>query len=175
MVAHFYPETVYTIVTQPFLNTLMLPFQHNLILNLPIEIFCQWLAHNRLGTFVMKNDDILFMPGIHRRDIYSPIIETCPIFELAAQMQEHNIYHHFQFLQLLMQYRSNFINFMTQNTTSEKCEVLFFQELKRVKPISRSFKVRVKRKNRPSKNSTNIDAEFFAFLTQKGHYNWFLL
>ena len=175
MITHFYPETVFTIVTQPTLTKLVLPFQNNLILRLPTKTICQWLAYNRLGSFMIKNDNITFSPGIERRDIYSPIIESLPIFELAYLFHEHEICSHVEFLQTVMTYREYFITVISQSTQTELCEVHCLQSLKRFKPISRAFKVRVKRKNRPSKYSTNISAEFFTYLTQKGHYDWTLL
>ena len=167
MVAHFYPETVYTVVTLPQLNNLMLPFQHNLILNLPINTICEWLAYNRLGKFILKDDDVFFVPGINRRDIYCPIVENYPVFELANLFHEHGICHHQRFINLSMSYRHQFQHFITQNAPTENCETFIFHSIKRSKPIARVFKIRTKRKIGQAKCSWNIDKGLLKYLTQK--------
>ena len=172
MVAHFYPETIFTIVTLSDLPNLMLPFEHNLIVNLPIQTICQWLAFNRLGSFVFRCDEIAFSPGINRRDIYSPILESIPIFELANLFHEYKIANQHLFLTLVMDYRNAFYNFTAKTHPTIICEIECFQTFPRAKPVNRNFPIRTKRKNRPSKGSTNIDSELFTYVTQKGHYDW---
>ena len=157
------------------MSNIPLPFEFNLILNLPIDIICQWLAFNRLGQFSLTSQRIIFIPGINRKDIYSPIVDSIPVFELAQLFHEHKICTHFYFVHCIMKYRDEFRCIILQGTINTPCDVFHLASQKMTRPVARKFKIRMKRKNRPSVCATDINPEFFAFLTQKGHYDWTLL
>ena len=119
MIVHLVPQKVYTVITNQDFKFLNIAFQDNLLLHLPKNLLAKWLSYNRLGTFIYDEMVPTFVPGITRPDIYCPVLESFPIFELAFQLHSHHIVNHFDFVQSCMLFRSQFTSMFFEHVKIE--------------------------------------------------------
>ena len=117
-----------------------------------------------------------FVPGITRPDIYCPVLESFPIFELAFQLHSNHIVNHFDFVQSCMLFRYQFTNMFYEHVKIENNTIdCIFKSKCTYRDVPSNVKSRVKRKLRFSVSNLIKDIDFLNFLTKKGHAKWCLL
>ena len=125
-----------------------------------------------MGTILL--DEIrepAFLPGITRPDIYCPLMESYPLFEIANLLHEANICHMVDFVKLSMEYRTKFVD-LYQSVSTLTESTLWLESSMKYKNIESRVKTRLKRKLRFSQTREITDPDFVNFLTKKGHLNW---
>ena len=177
MIVHIVPQMVYTVIIEQDFRYLNIKFSDNLLLKLSPKLLTKWLSYNRLGTFSFDSElNPTFQPGIVRPDIYCPILESFPIFELAVLLHEINIINHADFINECMTHRTRFVKIFKEHITISSHAVSgLFQSERTYRDILCKAKIRVKRKLRFSISKNIQDVDFLNFLTKKGHTKWCVL
>ena len=173
LIAYFYPQTVITIVAHNELANINLDFKSNLLLKLSVKQLMKFLAYDRLGEFQIIKNEITFVPGIIRPDIYCPLPTIPPIFHIIALLHEYNLCTHNEAMLYAMKYREVFLRFNIWG--EDKCESeRTFKSVLTYKKVVKNIILRAKRRARTSLTNKLIDHKFYAFLSVKGHYDWHL-
>ena len=177
MIVHLTPQEVYTVITSNDFKYLNIEFKDNLLLRLPQELLAQWLSFNRLGTFIFEKSSIpIFSPGVIRPDIYCPILESFPVFEIANILHELQIVNHFEFIMCCMYHRVKFVAVFSEQITLDTIAVDgIFKSKCSYKNTVKKTKIRTKRKLRFSISKAMLDTDFLNYLSKKGHTKWCLL
>ena len=169
------PQKVFTIVAFHELENLQLEFQNNLLIQLPLKELLKWMAFERLGSLALKNNEIKFIPGITRLDIYCPSPTKIAHFDIIALLHQYKVGIHFDMMTKLFQFKEIFEQYNLWGS-SFKCEAIYsLTSTIKFQRIIRNVKVRAKRRARLSISNSNINTSFFTFLSAKGHYNWHII
>ena len=141
---------------------------------MPHSTLIKWLSFNRIGTFSsFQSDDLRFIPGITRPDIYCPIVESMPVFDLAVLFHELQLCTHVEFMLQAMKYRKIFIaQYGKDKIESSDNTMYVFNSQRTYLDIPTKVSTRLKRKLRFAFTEGIKDQEFLNFLTQKGHTKW---
>ena len=174
LIAHFYPQTVFSVVSHNELININLSFQNNLLTKIAPKQFMKFLAYDRLGSFTIIKNEIKFVPGIIRPDLYCPIPITPPIFHIAALLHINEICTHKDAILYAMKFREAFYEYDLWQ--DQQCESeLTLKSVLTYRNIVRSVNLRAKRRARTSISNQFIIKQFFAFLSSRGYYDWHLI